>query len=252
VNTAYLRERLPTAAVLLDLEPEEFGAIILEAIRRGRDTRVSAGQIPAVFFPVGETLEGFPRASRAEIEKALIEAWAWLEVQGLLVWADFANGPNGYRSLSRRAMTINPEDFSDFAAARSLPRDVLHESIRDRVWSDFVRGHYDSAVLYAARQVEIAVRNACEFGNERYGVQLMRDAFHSERGPLTDLAALVPEREARAALFVGLIGSYKNPLSHQDLDMDDPHEAIEMIILSSHLLRIVSSRVAINAAAERE
>lgn len=57
-----------------------------------------------------------------------------------------------------------------------------------------------------------------------------------------DAMAEPGEKEARSALFAGAIGSYKNPHSHRDVDLSDPKEAVEIIMLGNHLLCIVDAR----------
>jgi Protein of unknown function (Hypoth_ymh). len=76
----------------------------------------------------------------------------------------------------------------------------------------------------------------------------MRAAFHEEKGPLTDLDAEKSERQARSHLFAGAIGSYKNALSHRDVNIDDPDEALEIVMLANHLLRIVDRRKSVRGS----
>ena len=121
-----------------------------------------------------------------------------------------------------------------------FPEHELHPMIPQNVWLSFSHRAYGSAVFEAFKQVEIAVRETGGFEQGDYGQDLMRKAFHPENGKLTDSTQEQSEKQARYFLFAGAIGAYKNPSSHREVEFA-PEEATEIIIIASHLLRIVDS-----------
>jgi len=123
-----------------------------------------------------------------------------------------------------------------------LPKKLLHPMIAQKVWSTFIRCEYDTAIFQAFKEVEVAVRNGGGFLPTDIGVPLMRKAFDIVNGPLTDKSLPEAERTSIQHLFAGAIGSYKNPQSHRNVSISEPTDAAEMIILASHLLKIVDSR----------
>ncbi len=90
-------------------------------------------------------------------------------------------------------------------SARRIPKETLHASIREDVWSLYHQGKYDTAVFEAMKAVEVAVREAGEMSDSLLGVKLMRAAFSPSpnAGPLTDANAEGGEQVARMELFAG-------------------------------------------------
>lgn len=118
---------------------------------------------------------------------------------------------------------------------------MLHPTIVQACWSAFLRGDYDTAVFQTFKELEVAIREKGKFKADDFGVELARKAFHESTGPLTDQTMLVSERQALSHLVAGALGSYKNPHSHRKVKLS-ADEAVEMIILGSHLLKIVDER----------
>ncbi|WET75506.1 TIGR02391 family protein [Rhizobium croatiense] len=231
-----LYRSIPDPEVIIAMEPEELAAKILFLLQ-SQQQNISPHNLENEVY--NSTGSAYPQHSWDEVGQAIREAFAWLVAQGLLVPARGQFSGSGWMTLSRRARAFADEgDFQAYRDAKMLDKEGLHARISAPVWQAFVRGEYDVAVFQAMKAVEVAVKEASGL-TELLGVRLMRTAFHPQTGPLADMTVDEGERDARMNLFVGAIGSYKNPQSHRDVNLDNPREAIEIIMLANHLLRII-------------
>jgi uncharacterized protein (TIGR02391 family) len=235
----HLADLVPEVDVLVALEAHELGLRILQVLAVWPP---HMGSIHVGAF-INGALQGYGSTTkRQEIRQAILEAWAWLEGQALLIQDPQFHGGE-MRVLSRRARRMAQEPNTQHAfTGHRLPKDTLHPRIREDVWALYHRGKYDTAVFEAMKAVEIAVRDAAALKATDIGAPLMRKAFDVSGGKLTDATAVPAERQALSDLFAGAIGIYKNPHSHRNVELDDPDEAAEIILLANHLLRIVDGR----------
>lgn len=233
-----IHDLIPDPEALLALEPEELAGIVLEYLNSlGHEDR---GLLNRHNFTANHTVQDYPKEYWDHLRQALMEAWVWLEREGLI--APRAGSQGDWVVVSRRGRQLqHAEEVDAYRKSNLLPRHLLHPVIAQKVWSAFLRGDYDTAVFQSFKEVEVRVRDASGAAQTDVGVGLMRTAFHPFTGSLRDPDAPDAEREALAHLFAGAIGSYKNPHSHRSLIIE-PSEAVEMIMLASHLLKIVDQR----------
>ena len=228
----------PPRELALTLPPSVLaGSLLLGAVRRWRQTH-KPFQFETALPP--ETLQD------EELRIAYAEGWGWLVREGLIVPDQRAGqlfGPSFFVVPSRRARDLDSmEAFEQLARGALLPHHLLDERVRIAAEADLFAGQNDTAALKALRQVEIAVRRASGLPVSCYGVTLMRKAFHAESGALRDPEAEDAEREALPQLFAVPFALYSNPTRHHEVGLS-AEKTVEILVIASHLLRVVEERV---------
>lgn len=214
-------------------------ASIAERIKRSQEDPIAPRNVslPELqgMYAIGD---GVNFAQRSRADTALTESWQRLINAGFLMEA-VGQAPGVMTLTSKGFEAADAVHFEEITVRQRLTREMLHADLRGSVYDSFAAGHYDTAVLDAFKLVEDAVRNAAALPANLLGVQLMRQAYDPQRGPLRDPSLPAGERDRMPDLFAGSIGVFKNPLSHRKMGKSDPAPVIEELMLASRLLRFV-------------
>lgn len=171
------------------------------------------------------------------ISRRAAAAYSYLRREGFI--ATEPGGSSGLEFVTEARDDVHATYLAESRNLALLRQAKLDPRIWTKVMAQFRRGLFAEAVFSSMRTVEEEVRRAAGLdGDPRVGVKLMGAAFGTS-GPLADPGLHPGEREALAPLFGGAIGTYKNPGSHKTVNVDDPQEASEAILLANNLLRIV-------------
>lgn len=248
-----IHQIVPNAEDLLALEPEEAAAVLLQYINSGQEG--SSAQRPLkrgnLFATSMSPANGYAPQYRARVSELLMAAWVWLEREGLLLPAPGQQDRDWVFVSERGRRLLSKEDFAAYRYSSLFPRSTLHPAIASNTYALFVRGHYDTVVFEAFRAVEVTVRDAGAFPPTLVGTDLMRKAFATNSGPLSDTSTVAAEQEATSNLFAGAIGLFKNPTSHRAGTVSKPEDAVSLVMFADYLLRLVEQRVAARATNAR-
>jgi len=237
---------------LVDATPSEAGMQLLITFARKPGSSWSAHQIVT---HASATIIGarFARDRQSRLKERLelyvADGLSWLVARGLIGPAA-EHGDQKWRPTTEGFRAAEEGSVLHVEANLRLHSD-LHPSIDSSVRLNFQKGDYGLAVFAATRAVEVAVREAAGLEGEQYGVKLMRAAFNPspKQGPLTSEAA-TSEQEGIRDLFTGVVGAFRNPISHAAVEYDSPTEAVDIIHFADLLLRIVDRAKQRNGSAD--
>ena len=142
--------------MLLSLEPEELAGVVLQHLNSLPERDRNSLSKHNFSLPDGSAVRVYPHEHRDDIARALMEAWNWLEREGLLAPKP---GDVEWSFITRRGRRLaTAADVAAYRKANMLPRRLLHPIIAQKVWATFLRGDYDAAVFQSFKEVEVRVQ----------------------------------------------------------------------------------------------
>src|SRR5688572_4615536 len=121
-------ELIPDPTALLTLEPEELAGVVLQHLT---SQGPRASDLNRYNFGLEHTVSGYPRDKQEAASKALMEAWVWLEREGLL--APRPGDSGDWVFITRRGQQVaSPERLKAYRHANLLPKQLLHPTIAQK------------------------------------------------------------------------------------------------------------------------
>lgn len=237
-----MKKYLPEPAVLVNLEPEEVGIYLLQYLVKLEEsgTHLNSYNLLLESSPdFALYTNGFFQTPL--VVKILSETFQWLKNAGLV--AESATNSNGWIFITRRGKTIRTKaDFQKLTYLKLLPIYEIDQVLKDKIISSYMRGDFSTCVFISFREVEIRLREGAKLDNTWYGVKLADMAFDPKKGLLTDPELTDIEKTRYHEMLRGTIGTFKNPLSHRDVNYDDPVIAIGLILFANSLIKTIETR----------
>jgi len=125
---------MPDAEAVTSLEPEELGGVLMSYLNGLPANEQSQLNRPNFFSRSygSHRFTDYSDADQDRVVDAFLEAWMWLEREGLLIPRD-ASGGHGFK-ISRRGARMKTRADVDGYRHASLPRHLVHPSILADVW----------------------------------------------------------------------------------------------------------------------
>ena len=78
----------------------------------------------------------YPFHKKAQIDDHLNKAWRLLEREGFIEASPGINGTNGWKTFTDAGLAIaEGQDWETTRAAMLFPKELIHATIRDKVWA---------------------------------------------------------------------------------------------------------------------
>ncbi len=235
---------IPNLDTIEEMPCEDLAAIILETLNQDWIPNRNLGSCSLTGFISYSAKEYSHKAGPDNAKELVATAWQWLISEGFLAPTPDGNGQRcGAVFITKQGKEHSSKELVQrYSQSKILQTQYLHPKLQGLVFSLFTRGDYETAIFKSFKEVEITIRETCQFRNEIVGTDLMRKAFANGTGLLTDKDQPKSEQESIAHLFAGAHGYFRNPTSHRKTDFYNPTEAAEIIMLASFLLRTIEKR----------
>lgn len=237
-----MRSHLPKPEILVTLQPEEVGMYLLPyliAIEE-QGTKLNTYNLLLDTNPSLRDYAG-QFVHLQLVVAVLSEALQWLKNEGFI--ADRPTNSTGWIFVTRKGKAIKTkDDFKKLSYTKLLPFDQIDEQLKDKVIPSFIRGDFATSVFAAFKEVEIRLREGAKLDKTWYGVKLVDKAFDAKTGLLTDPELTDTEKTRYHEMIRGTIGTFKNPLSHRDVNYDDPVIAVGLILFANSLIQTIETR----------